>query len=391
MRSLSLRSGLLSVAAVLAACRDGSDSQASDFIPVVPSFSGTQGCGPSAPVPGLVTPVSTSAVIGAKSQIAAASDTETLYLTSPNGVYRLVFPATPPGGNPTTTLRVSASSIENALGLAPGTAVLSGIAVLDEQFLVVAEHTSNTLLAARRDLLDTVFPLAGLNLPAGGYSDGQGGAIRFHFTEPVSIFADAIGLTFVADTENHAVRQVEIGGIPVASTITGSGAPGDDAGELELTELDTPSGMASSCPGELLLTESGNAGFGGNRLISLAIGGFSSLFGGFEGTSLVLAGDGTNATTQGVGTDAQLGTPMGLVSTQDGLLFWVDAKEGILRRYAFATGLCDCPPFVDCATAVASGGSFSGDHFSLALGQSGRVYVLETFAAGGGMLYRVDP
>lgn len=386
----SLRSGFLVLPLlVLAACREGEDTQAGDFIPVLPSLFGTQGCEPSTIVPGMVTPVFSSAVIGPLSQIAAAADMlamETLYLTGEDGsIHQLDFPAG--GGAPADSVLVAPGVVDAVLGLAPGATQLSGIAVFDELFLVVAEHATNTLLSVRRDLPDLVLPLAGLPLSAGGFADGQGGAIRFHFTAPATLFADASGTVFVADTENHALRMVAFGGIPESATITGSGAPGDLFGPLTLTELDTPSGLASTCPGELLLIESGSAGFGGNRLLSLAIGG-PALFGGFDGSALVLAGDGTNASTQGVGGAAQLGTPMGLVSTQAGLLFWVDAKDGILRRYDLGTGLCDCPLFADCAAAFAAGGSFAGAGFSLALGDSGALYVLE---ADQGMLHRVDP
>src|SRR6185436_6270703 len=99
-------------------------------------------------------------------------------------------------------------------------------------------------------------------------------------------------------------------------------------------------------------------------------------------------GDGTNATTGGNGTSAQLGTPVGLVATQDGVLFWVDETNGILRRLDLTTGLCDCPLFVDCAAANGAGGSFQGTGFSLALGESGTLYVLE---AATETLHRVDP
>lgn len=379
----------ISSLALLAACREGSETDSGDFIPVVPSPSGTQGCGPSTVAPGTVTPVFASAVIGPLSQIAAAADalaTETLYLTGDDGsIHQLDFPAG--GGAPTDSVLVAPGVIDAALGLAPGTAQLSGITVFDDLFLVVADHATNTLLSVRRDLPDMVLPLAGLPLPAGGFSDGEGGAIRFHFTAPVALLADVSGEVWVADTENHALRLVVPGGIPAADTVTGTGAPGDSVGLLTNTELDTPGGLATSCPGELLMIESGS-GFGGNRLLSLAVGGPSQLFGGFDGTSLVLAGDGTNATTEGVGAAAQLGTPMGLVSTQDGVLFWVDALDGILRRLDLTTGLCDCPLFADCAAAVAAGGSFDGGSFSLAIGDSGALYVLEGDLEA---LHRIDP
>jgi len=118
----------------------------------------------------------------------------------------------------------------------------------------------------------------------------------------------------------------------------------------------------------------------------MQIGG-PSFCGGFDGLTLVLAGNGTDATVEGVGSQAGLGTPVGLVSTTDGQLFWIDAKEGILRRFDLATGQCDCPMFVDCATAVASPSPFGGTRFSIAIGDSGVLYVL---SADTQTLFRVD-
>lgn len=388
MASSHSRPGWILALLLASSCREGTES-GGDFNPVLSSTAGTQGCGPSTPVPGTITPVLTSALIGPKSQIAAVAGTETLYLTAADGsIHELVFPG------PTDNVLVAPGVIESAV-LMPlnitGSAELSGITVFDDERLIVAEHASNTLLVVRRDLPDDVDLLAGLPNALGGFSDGPPGPIRFHFTASVPLLASAFGTVYVGDTENHALRVVAVGGISTSATIAGNGAPGDDDGNLTVTRLDTPSGLATTCAGEVLLMESGRAGLGGHRLLNLAIGDFEPLFGGFAGSAMTQAGDGTNATTQGIDGAAQLGTPEGLVSTEDGILFWVDALDGVLRRFEFGTGLSDCPPFTDCAAAVAAGGSFSGDHFSLALGASGSVYVLEGFAAGPGTLYRVDP
>jgi hypothetical protein len=391
MATPSCRAALLALASsALVACREGTE-QTGDFVPVFPSPSGTQGCGPAVDAPTGATPVFNDPSIGPLSQIAAVAGAETLYLTGGDGsIHQLDFPVL---GNPPTDTVLVAPGVIEASYLAPrgigAAAVLSGIAVLDAQFLVVAEHSSNSLVAVDRLAADTVSGLAGLPLATGGYSDGAGGNIRFHFTEPVPLFADAFGVVYVGDTENHALRQVSVAGLPLADTIVGNGAPGSDVGSLVATQLDTPSGLASTCPGELLLLESGQAGVGGHRLLSLAIGEFNFLIGGLDGSSMTLAGDGTDATTQGVDTAAQLGSPRGLASTQDGFVFWVDATTGNLRRYDFATGLSDCPLFSDCAAAVLAGGSFTpGGHFSVALGDSGTLYVLD---ADSGTLFRIDP
>jgi hypothetical protein len=143
--------------------------------------------------------------------------------------------------------------------------------------------------------------------------------------------------------------------------------------------------------------EAGAAGAGGHRLVSLSIGPPALFGGGLTGDALVLAGDGTPATSEGTGTVAQLDAPMGLASTADGLAFWVDSQvdpqgtqlgNPILRRYAFATGLCDCPGFSDCASAAA-GSSLTGTNFSVVVGASGALYVLGTTATGG-TLWRME-
>ena len=117
--------------------------------------------------------------------------------------------------------------------------------------------------------------------------------------------------------------------------------------------------------------------------------GDDAFFGGFLGESLTLAGDGTSDTIQGIDTAAHLAAPAAPVSTNEGLVFWVDSASGILRRYDLSTGLSDCPMFADCAAAVLAGGSFTnGGGFSLALTSSGVLYVLDGNAA---TLFRVDP
>ena len=388
--SLAQLLAFLGLALLAAACREGTQNTGGSFIPIVASAFGTQGCAPSVGVPASVSVAFANAVIGPNSQIAAVAGAETLYLTGADGsIHRLDFPGG--GGPPTDTVLVAPGVIEADYLLPAGIAApaeLSGIAVLDDATLAVVEHSSNSLLQVSRIFPDDVGGLAGLPLADGGNADGVGGGIRFDFTTPAQIFAAADGSLYVTDTGNHSIRRVQFGTTSVALTIAGTGAPAFSDGALPLTRFDTPSGLASSCAGELLVTEAGTASQGGNRLRSLAVGG-EAFFGGFQGSTLTLAGDGTSETTQGVDAAAHLAAPASPVSTVDGLVFWVDSASGILRRYDLATGLSDCPGFADCAAAVLAGGSFTnGGGFSLAITSSGDLYVLDGNAA---TLYRVDP
>ncbi len=374
---------------LLGACKEGSVNTGAAFVPIVASPFGTQGCATPVGVPASATPVFSSAAIGAASQIVAVAGAEQLYLTGADGsIHLLEFVGR---GAPTDTVLVAAGVIEAdylvPAGIA-GPAELSGIAILDDSLLAVAEHSSNSLLHVSRIFPDDVGNLAGMPLADGGNADGVAGVIRFDFTGPVQLVSAADGALYVTDPGNHTIRRVEFGPIALAVTLAGTGAPGFADGALPLSGFDTPSGLAAGCPGQLLVTESGAGGQGGHRLRSVAVG-EEAFFGGFEGESLALAGDGTAATTQGVDTAAQLDAPVGLLSTSDGFAFWVDSASGILRRYDFATGLSDCPLFVDCAAAVAAGGSFTnGGGFSLAVTSSGALYVLDGSA---GTLWRVSP
>jgi hypothetical protein len=380
---------LVLVPALSGACREG-ESNAAEFLPIVAAPEGTQGCAAALGAPATLTPVFTSPIIGPDSQIAAVAGVEQLYLSGSDGsIHLLEFPTG--GGAPSDTVWVASGVIETSYLVPHGIAAaarISGLAVLDEATLVVAEHSSNTLVQVDRLVPDVVRPFAGLPLAEGGNADGRAGVIRFHFSEPVALLATADGSIIAGDTGNHSLRLVAVGVLAVADTIAGTGAPGFADGALAATAFDTPSGLATSCPGELLVVESGAAALGGHRLRSLAVGG-PDFFGSFQGSSMTLAGDGTSETLQGVDGAARLAAPKGIASTSDGQVFWVDSATGILRRYDFATGLSDCPPFADCAAAVAAGGSFaSGGGFSLALGDSGALYVLD---AAAGTLFRVEP
>ena len=392
MPSASRCSLLLPAVLVVSACREG-EEQTANFSPVFGVSDGTQFCAPAL-TPLTVTPVFTHPDFGLLSQIAAATGTvgaDTLYWSGSDGsVHELTLPS---GGGANDAVLLPAGEIE-ATYLLPGItdpAQPSSIAVFDSELLVVAEHASNTLILVDRSAPVTVRRFAGVLSVDGGFSSGQGGDIRFNFGAPPPLLVDSAGFVWVGDSENHAVRRVDFISSPTTVlTIAGTGAAGGAVeSNLVNARFDTPSGLTASCLGELLMVESGAAGVAGNVLKSLRIG-TEAPFGGFDGSSFVLAGDGTNSTTQGTDRLAQLGTPMGLAATEDGFVYWIDTEgQAVLRRYDFATGISDCPLSPDCATAVVPPGLFTGEAFSLAVGESGALYVLGTTATGG-TLWRVD-
>lgn len=371
--------------AFLGGCREGTaDPVPFEALPLADE--GAHGCN------GLVQPVQlmllgTFPWVGPTSQMIADETDETLFVTGGDGSVRRLDIGPPL----TETVLVGPAIIDSILAFAgvASPAQLSGIAVLDANNLLVAENTSNTILIVSRIATNAVFVYAGDPDEMGDFEDGTGGDIRFDFSDVVQIvtvgedednsFSEAV---FLTDPGNHRVRLLQTGLLPIVSTVAGNGTPAFHDGDLEQTRFDTPTGITLTCEGELLVSERGGAGTGGNRLRTMRLGVTNVLI----GRTRTLAGDGTSATVQGVGTAASLAGPVAPVTTMSGEIYWMDSATGILRRWSPATGEVDCPLFPDCASA---GGSFSvGGNFALAIGPSGTLYVLDDAA---GTLSAITP
>jgi len=393
-RAQSPRTALLPcllVALAVASCRDAKEESASTAL--VPSGLAAGGCtGPDqAFTPGqgsTVVPLATA--LDAWSQVTAAGDSETLYLTAAGAVVEVDVSA----GAPVETELVSAAAVTALLGGA-GIATpprLSGIAVLDESAVLVVEHSSNTLLAVDRSGSGAVVFYAGEPNESGGFADGAAVALpgfppaRFAFTEPGGLVAvdPADGRVFVADTGNHALRVIQQGFV---STLAGSGSAFFADGDLGEAGFDTPVGLTVTCTGTLLVAEAGTAGKGGHRLRRLVLG--ASSFFGQQGSVFTLVGDGTPATVGGNGTLAQVAAPRSPLSTSEEDTYWVDSETGVLRRLRGALDTVDCPLWDDCDAAVGGGGDFMpGGLHSLTQTPAGVLYVLD---ADVGELRRVTP
>lgn len=372
------------------ACRNADRGDVSSGIAILPGTFGVNGCfGPdhvfvAGSMPTVI-PLATLDV-GAASELASASDAELLFATGADGTVVAIDVS---GASPVETVLV-APGVVDALLAGAGIAdpsELGGVAVLDADTLLAVEHTSHTLISVDRATPDVVGFFAGLPSTTPGFADGfatgPAGLARFGFgaTSQIRVSGDVVPRVFVADPENHAIRMIDGA---VVRTIAGHGnalfADGDLAGAF----FDTPTGLAITCEGRLLVSELGANGFG-NRLRSLSIG-TASPFGGFFGTAATIAGDGTGATTGGASLlGAQVHGPESPLVTASGETYWIDAESGVLRR-RLADGTCDCPLHADCAAAVGAPEFTPGHRFSLASTPAGKLFVLDATA---GTLYRV--
>ena len=390
--SVPKRIGLVLVLlAPLAACRDGSESSGTggvgfDVDPIPPSLIGADGCnGPdhvfAGPFPIAPVAVWSSGQIASTSRMTAAQGSEEIYITLADGaIVALDFSG---GDPPAETEVLSPGFITSTVLGSIGPAVISGIALTTEDFLVVMEHTGNVLVSVRREpMLATAY---GTPSEMGGLIDGQLFSARFLFEEPGDLCSTEDGRIYVPDTGNHVLRVVEptSEGIFV-DTVAGTGQTVSEDGDILATSFDTPAGLKVSCFNELIVTERGNFG-GGNRLRAVLFG-TDPFFGGPALESVTLAGSGDPFTEAGVGEEASLAGPSAAVATSEDEVYWVDTLTGVLRRFDFNTDLADCPLDVDCAAAQLSTPFTAGGDFSLTISDAGDLYVLDTTAQ---TLYRI--
>jgi sugar lactone lactonase YvrE len=90
---------------------------------------------------------------------------------------------------------------------------------------------------------------------SGGASDGTGSAARFLFLSGIAV--DKNGVIYVADTGNHAIRNVSQAG--VVETLAGSsGHPGSSDGTGALVRFNNPAGIAVDAAGNVYVADSLN-------------------------------------------------------------------------------------------------------------------------------------
>src|ERR1035441_4358330 len=99
----------------------------------------------------------------------------------------------------------------------------------------------------------TVSTLAGYAAP--GSTDGTGAAARF--ANPWGVAADTAGNLYVADTDNHTIRKIAVGG--AVSTLAGSaGVSGSADGTGSGARFFQPQGVAVDSAGNVYVADTSN-------------------------------------------------------------------------------------------------------------------------------------
>ncbi|MEO7213089.1 gliding motility-associated C-terminal domain-containing protein [Mucilaginibacter sp.] len=150
----------------------------------------------------------------------------------------------------------------------------------------------------------TVTTVAGTG--AAGSADGIGSAATFN--NPTGIALDKLGNIFVADRDNHVIRQINAAG--VVSTLAGkAGVPGMVNSQGDFARFNFPTSIAVDKNGGLYVTDYGN------NLVRHV---------GIDGTVSTIAGDGTSGWVDGNGTSAKLNSPRAAYYGSNGLFYLGD-------------------------------------------------------------------
>lgn len=126
-----------------------------------------------------------------------------------------------------------------------------GIAVDTAGTVFVVDHGNHTI---RRVTAEGVVSTLAGTAGSAGSTDGSGAAGRFRY--PSGVAVDRDGNVFVADTDNHVIRQISPSG--EVTTVGGSGSPGSTDGVGTAARFFNPKGIAAETGGRIYVADRSN-------------------------------------------------------------------------------------------------------------------------------------
>ena len=217
------------------------------------------------------------------------------------------------------------------------------IALGPNGIVYVADTTNHTI--RKIDASGVVSTFAG-SAGVDGPADGNGSAARFN--SPMGIAVDSSGNIYVADQGNHKIRKIT----PNAdvTTIAGSGSSGNADGTGASASFNTPGGIALDGNGNLFVADTDNHTIRKIDLGTFAVTTFAGLAGspgdndgsgsaarfhtptdlGIDGSGNIYVGDSFNATVRKI-------TPAGAVTTYAGTSGALGSADGVGAAAKFAS------------------------------------------------------
>ncbi len=147
-----------------------------------------------------------------------------------------------------------------------------------------------------------------------GSADGTGGAAEF--SQPIGVALDSSGNLFVADKNNHVIREITAGG--VVTTVAGLvGTFGSTDGTGSVARFNQPTGLTVGSGGDIYVADSAN-----NTIRKVTS----------QGVVTTLAGTaGTAGSISGAGSVGLLNQPHGIAVDSGGNLYVADFANNLIR------------------------------------------------------------
>jgi sugar lactone lactonase YvrE len=237
----------------------------------------------------------------------------------------------------------------------------SGICLDYNNFFYIADSGNNAIRRVTAD--GVVTTIAGHLNGESGYSDEYGTDARFH--SPADIAVDSMGVLYVADLENNAIRRIADDG----AVTTFAGSTDGDSGFADGTGTNAlfnfPIGIRIDADDNLFVTEAGN-----NAIRKINQAG--------EVTTIAGSLDGTAGFVNGQGTNAQFNQPNDVHFDGKGNIYVADFGNNVIRKIGptgWVTTLAGNgnAGYVDAAGVNAQ---FNGPT-SVAVDQNGFIYVTD--------------
>ena len=188
----------------------------------------------------------------------------------------------------------------------------SGLAVDTGGNLYVADTLNHTVRkVAAGGVVSTFAGAAGVS----GSADGTGAAARFF--GPQGLTADNSGNLFVADTNNHTIRQVVLATGTVTTVAGSAGVAGSADGPDSAARFFYPSALTVDSNGNLYVADTDN-----DTIREVALAGIVSTLAGQAGVS---------GSADGFGGAVRLNFPSGIAADGSGNLYVADTNNNTLR------------------------------------------------------------
>lgn len=199
----------------------------------------------------------------------------------------------------------------DGVGTAASFHLPEAFAVRSDGVVFVADTANHVIRRVARD--GTVSTFAGV---AGSAGSSDGGTLA-RFNAPAGIACDAAGNLYVADTGNHMIRRVSLDG--VVTTLAGAaGVSGTANGAGGSARFHTPLGLELDVSGNVYVADSRN-----HTIRRITPAGVVSTFAGGAGLASWL---------DATGTAARFNTPTGLDFDSSGNLYVADRLNRTVRR-----------------------------------------------------------